>query len=81
MKVEVYFEQPDSDIIELNEEQEELWIEYSTSLEKAREISREQGWKAARFEYNRADNALDSLIGSLRYDLSYDLPVEDITEW
>ena len=82
MKIEVYYEAPDADIIELNEDQEAAWLAYRSKLEEARAAQREKGWTAATPLYTEADTLYEDLIEELYFSLQYpEFEIEDIQEW
>jgi hypothetical protein len=81
MKIEVWYEAPDADVIELNEEEEELWIKYSDLREKAMEAVRNREYDKYREIDGEADDLFEELSDLLYPKLTHNLPVEDITEW
>lgn len=82
MKVEIYFEAPESQVLELNESQSELWIDYTSLLENARELQRSQGWTDETLEaYYKTDRAYEKFEESIQFYLDYDIPIDEITEW
>ncbi|HEY6020055.1 MAG TPA: hypothetical protein VIY48_09180 [Candidatus Paceibacterota bacterium] len=83
MKVEIYYEAPDTQVLELSEGQDELWIDYSSKLERAREIRVATGWsEEATKAYNEADRAYETFLDSINLDLEHpDLEVDEVIEW
>ena len=82
MKIEVYYLEPDADVIELNEDQEAAWLAYQAKLEEARKAQKESGWTAATPLYAEADTLYEDLIEELYFSLQYpEFEIEDIQEW
>lgn len=67
MKVEIYFEAPDTQILELTDEQAELWTIYRDAVKR----------KA----YAKAEEAYENFEESIQFDLDYDMPIDEIIEW
>lgn len=81
MRIEVYYEAP-SEVIDLNEEEAELWTQYEETKEAASEVRRESGWSAATELYTKADRLFEEFYELVEGKFSYrDLDVEDIVEW
>lgn len=81
MQVEVYYDAP-SEVIDLSEEEEELWIRYNEALDVARKARRTEGWRAATVHLSKADHLYEEFFDLISDRLSYqDVEVEDITEW
>lgn len=82
MKVEIYYEAPDAQILELTDEQAELWTIYSDAVERSRELQRSQGWTNETWEaYAKVDEAYENFEESIQFALDYDMPIDEITEW
>lgn len=81
MRIEIFYEAP-SEVIDLNEEEEELWIRHIETKDLASEVRRTEGWGAAMAHFSRADRLYEEFVDLISYRLTYqDVDVEDITEW
>lgn len=86
MKIEIWYEAPDPDVIDLNEEQTELFEKYTRLQDEAtehlRNMSDPDRWAKYREAESEAQAKFDELMESIYFKLSYPgLNVEEITEW
>lgn len=81
MRIEVYYEAP-SEVIDLNEEEAELWTQFIETKEAASDALSTTGWSAATELYTKADRLFEEFYDLVEGKFSYqDLDVEDIVEW
>jgi hypothetical protein len=82
VKVEIYYEAPDSQVIELTDEQAELWTIYSDAVDRSREVLGLQGWGSD--AWAKASEAVDVAYGnlerSIRPSMDPDVMIADIIE-
>lgn len=82
MKVEIYYEAPDAQVLELTDEQAELWTIYSDAVNRSRELQRTQGWTSETLAaHAKVDEAYENFEESIQFALDYDMPIDEITEW
>lgn len=86
MKIEIWYEAPDADVIDLNEEQTELFEKYTRLQDEATKCLRDAGdpdrWAKYREAESEAQEVYEKLMESIHSKLSHpDLNVEQITEW
>lgn len=81
MKIEVWYEAPDADVIELDEDQEEVWLKYSDLRVKAMGALRNREYEKYHELDREADLLFEELVESIFPQLAHDLPIEDINEW
>lgn len=83
MRIRIQFEEPDAQILDLNDDQADLWRDYSDKLERVREVRGSLGWDHSETSdaYDKVDEAYDKFARSIGDYLEWDLPVGDIKEW
>lgn len=82
MRVEIYYKAPDSQILDLTDEQEMLWVEYANALDEANDLRGKEGWSRSVMNlFDKADVAYESFVESIQLALYHDLPIDEVTEW